>query len=37
VARAETDTQIATSWRVLMPPELKRLFEYTFDGKAIDF
>ncbi len=37
VARAETDTQIATSWRVPDAADLKRLFEYAFDGKTIDF
>ncbi|CAG0937325.1 alcohol dehydrogenase [Thermoflexales bacterium] len=37
VARAETDTQIATSLRVPDSGDLRRLFEYAFDGKGIDF
>jgi alcohol dehydrogenase class IV len=37
VARAETDTQIATNLRVPDSAELKRLFEYSYDGKVVDF
>jgi alcohol dehydrogenase class IV len=37
VARAETDTQIATSWRVPDSDELRRLFEYAYTGRSVDF
>jgi alcohol dehydrogenase class IV len=37
VARAETDTQIATSWRVPDSADLRRLFEYAYAGRSIDF
>lgn len=37
VARAESDTQIATSQRIPDSNELQRLFEYAFAGRAIDF
>ncbi len=37
VMRAETDTQIATSQRVPDSAEIRRLFEYAYDGRAIDF
>ena len=37
VARAEIDTQIVTSPRIPDTDELRRLFEYAYDGKSIDF
>jgi alcohol dehydrogenase class IV len=36
-ARAETDTQIATSWRVPDSDDLRRLFEYAYEGRPVDF
>jgi alcohol dehydrogenase class IV len=37
VARAETDTQIATNVRIPNSDELRRLFECAYDGKPVDF
>ena len=37
VARAETDTQIASSWRVPDSNDLRRLFEYAYAGRSVDF
>ncbi len=37
VARAETDTQIASCWRVPDSNELRRLFEYAYAGRSVDF
>ena len=37
VAKAEMDTQIVTSPRIPDTPELRRLFEYAYEGKSIDF
>jgi alcohol dehydrogenase class IV len=37
VARAETDTQIATSWRVPDSADLRQLFEYAYAGRPVDF
>jgi acetaldehyde dehydrogenase/alcohol dehydrogenase len=37
VARAETDTQIATSWRVPDSADLRRLFESAYAGRSVDF
>jgi alcohol dehydrogenase class IV len=37
VLRAETDTQIATSQRIPDSDELRRLFEYAYTGKTVDF
>ena len=37
VARAETDTQIATSLRVPDSDDLRRLFDYAYAGRSIDF
>ncbi len=37
VAKAETDTQLVTSPRLPETAELRRLFEYAYDGRSIDF
>ncbi len=37
VARAETDTQIATNLRIPDSDDLRRLFEYAYDGRRVDF
>ncbi len=37
VTRAESDTQIATQPRVPDSSDLKRLFEYAYEGRSIDF
>ena len=37
IAKAETDTQLVTSPRLPETAELRRLFEYAYDGRAIDF
>ena len=37
VMRAEADTQIATNIRIPSSDELRRLFEYAYDGKPVDF
>jgi alcohol dehydrogenase class IV len=37
VARAETDTQIASCWRVPDSDDLRRLFEYAYAGQSVDF
>jgi alcohol dehydrogenase class IV len=37
IARAETDTQIATSLRVPGSDDLGRLFEYAYAGRSVDF
>jgi alcohol dehydrogenase class IV len=37
VARAETDTQIATNVRIPNSDELRRLFECAYDGMPVDF
>lgn len=37
IARAEIDTQIVTSPRIPDTAELRRLFEYAYEGKSIDF
>ena len=37
IARAETDTQLITSPRIPDSAELRRLFEYVYDGRPIDF
>jgi len=37
VARAETDTQIATSQRIPGSTELQRLFECAYDGQPVEF
>ena len=37
IAKAEMDTQIVTSPRIPDTPELRRLFEYAYEGKSIDF
>jgi alcohol dehydrogenase class IV len=37
VARAETDTQIASCWRVPDSDDLLRLFEYAYAGQSVDF
>ncbi len=37
VIRAETDTQIATSQRIPDSAELRRLFDYAYDGRTVDF
>jgi alcohol dehydrogenase class IV len=37
VARAEIDTQIATSLRIPDSDELRRLFEYAYDARTVDF
>ena len=37
VVRAEADTQIATSLRIPSSDELRRLFEYAYDGRPVDF
>jgi alcohol dehydrogenase class IV len=37
IARAETDTQLVTSPRLPETAELRRLFEYAYDGRAVDF
>jgi hypothetical protein len=35
--RAETDTQIATNLRIPNADELRRLFEFAYDGRPVDF
>ena len=37
VARAEIDSQIASSWRVPDSNDLRRLFEYAYTGRSIGF
>ncbi|NTU62742.1 MAG: iron-containing alcohol dehydrogenase, partial [Chloroflexi bacterium] len=37
VARAEMDTQIATNLRIPDSDELRRLFEYAYSGRSVDF
>jgi alcohol dehydrogenase class IV len=37
IANAETDTQIVTSPRIPDGDEMKRLFQYAYEGKSIDF
>jgi alcohol dehydrogenase class IV len=37
VAKAEMDTQIVTSPRIPDTSELRRLFEYAYEGRSIDF
>jgi alcohol dehydrogenase class IV len=37
IAKAEMDTQIVTSPRIPDTAELRRLFEYAYEGKPIDF
>jgi len=37
VGRAETDTQIATSQRIPDSAELRRLFDYAYDGRTVNF
>ena len=37
IAKAEMDTQIVTSPRIPDTDELRRLFEYAYEGKSIDF
>ncbi len=37
IAKAEMDTQIVTSPRIPDTAELRRLFEYAYEGKSIDF
>jgi alcohol dehydrogenase class IV len=37
VASAENDTQIITSARAVTTEELRRLFEYAFEGRSVDF
>lgn len=37
IARAETDTQLVTSPRLPETAELRRLFEYAYNGRAINF
>ena len=37
VARAEIDTQIATGLRIPGSDELRRLFEYAYVGRSVDF
>jgi alcohol dehydrogenase class IV len=37
VARAETDSQIASCWRVPDSADLRRLFEYAYAGRSVDF
>lgn len=37
VFKAETDTQIVTSPRLPDSAEVRRLFEYAYDGRSIDF
>lgn len=37
IAKAETDTQLVTSPRLPETAELRRLFEYAYDGRRVDF
>jgi alcohol dehydrogenase class IV len=37
IAKAEIDTQIVTSPRIPDTDELRRLFEYAYEGKSVDF
>lgn len=37
VANAETDTQLVMSSRIPESDELRRLFEYSYEGRSIDF
>ncbi|MFN8596153.1 MAG: iron-containing alcohol dehydrogenase [Anaerolineae bacterium] len=37
VAKAETDTQLITSPRLPETAEVRRLFEYAYDGRSVDF
>jgi alcohol dehydrogenase class IV len=37
IAKAETDTQLVTSPRLPETAELRRLFEYAYDGRVVDF
>ncbi len=37
IVRAESDTQIATHPRLPSSEELRKLFEYAYDGRVVDF
>jgi alcohol dehydrogenase class IV len=37
IAKAETDTQLVTSPRLPETSELRRLYEYAYDGRPVDF